>query len=653
MNEKNIIIQQTLHGYSSGHHLLESSILLSDDSKRKMDILSDLSGSEGSEGFDFYYSGYFLENEQLVVLAKTWYAPEMDRPGCVWTQSLLIALHQLEFCVENIELLLSQFKRPSVEESQKVYSEPLVISNTENIKAVYDDKKIQYLIWVMLGQNPPNYIVTKNSEEYIMELLFIWFTCYDELSYDYSFITGTNFVKSDSSNLISLQFCSKNVRNKLSHSLNNITLMKNIDDVQKFPPWVISTHHMLINGSWSRFLKFKNLFCNDIKSEISLTMFIKLYSCFYIENKTIDIYASLELIDKIFEDEKSIVGNKLLNLYFKGSFEEWGSYRSFSNIIIATIKFQWINVTSETLGSLILDGFSTDINGSKKIVQYLVKIDNSQMQEKYLTVYANLLSPTSFEEFSEMDYSVCNVLIAINPTLAGCPAIWKQSIGFQQGIFNSLKICKKANRLDKSILKIILDTSEFDFANEIYMIWGEESIPVFLKYLLGIEHLRHKNTSRMFELCKLYSYIASRLFEKNFKKFSREQILDLFKIIDPYADKFSSEGLISVFSLLNIKKSSECQKNEIADFYLPCIICTNDIFPYEIVAFTVTNVHDRLSRLVYPEEKWEKLQKALPEATVFNQWDRCKRLRKAIKKKGYSIKQLSSYNDNELDIRLL
>ena len=67
MNENTIIIHQTLHGYSNGHHLLESSVLLSDDSKRKMDILSDLSGTDAIDGFDFYYSGYLLENEKLVV----------------------------------------------------------------------------------------------------------------------------------------------------------------------------------------------------------------------------------------------------------------------------------------------------------------------------------------------------------------------------------------------------------------------------------------------------------------------------------------------------------------------------------------------------------------------------------------------------------
>ncbi|MCY6356007.1 GAP1-N1 domain-containing protein [Clostridium sp. ZS2-4] len=653
MNENSIIIHQTLHGYSNGHHLLEASILLSDDSKRKMDILSDLSGTDVTDGFDFYYSGYLLENEELVVLSKTWYAPEMSRPGCVWTHSLLIPIKDLAFCAANINALLTKFKRPGISESQTKYSESLVIDTHEDILQKYDDKKIQYLIWIMIGQTPPNYIVAKDSEEFIKELLFIWFMCYSELIYDYSFITGTSFIKSDNSNLISLQFCSKQVRNKLSHLSSNITLMKSIDDVQKFPQWVINTHAILINGEWSKFLAFKELLCDGSLSEVSLTSFIKLYSCFYNEKNSIDIYASLELIDKLFREDRSIIGNKLLELYFQGAFQEWGVYTAYSNIVIATIKFHWIDVLPETLELLIQKGFSTDFIGSKKIVQYLVKIDDSPLQEKYLPIYASLLSPSSFEDFSDMDYSVCNVLIAINSTLAECDAIWKQSRGFQHGILNSLQICKKENRLDNKVLRIILDASEFDFSGEIYNIWGEASISVFLEYLLGIEYLRHNDTSKMVELCKQHSHIAANLFEIDLERFNLEQIFELMKIVNPFTDKLSSKRLISAYSLFDINSLNEYQKNEMADFYLPFIICSKDMFPYEIVSFAVTNVHYRLSKLAYPEEKWEKLQRSLPPVTVFNQWDRCKRLRKAIKKKGYDIKLLNKYNDNELNIHLL
>ena len=72
MINTSLLIHQTLHGYSNGHHLLMSSMNLSEASKRKMDILSDLSGPDLSSGFESYYSGYLLKEEMKLVIAKTW-----------------------------------------------------------------------------------------------------------------------------------------------------------------------------------------------------------------------------------------------------------------------------------------------------------------------------------------------------------------------------------------------------------------------------------------------------------------------------------------------------------------------------------------------------------------------------------------------------
>lgn len=518
----------------------------------------------------------------------------------------------------------------------------------------FDDKKLQYLIWIMLWQEPPNCVISKNSEEYIKELLFVWFTCYNELPGDFSFITSTSSIKSGNTNVISLQFCSSNARNNMVNLSNSISIMNNINEVQKFPPWVISTRDLLVNQKWHEFLKFKNLFNFQENGNLSLTMFIKLYSCFYaVANNSVDIYGSLELIDRVFENEKSTIGNKFLNLYFDGKFEDWGKYYSYSNLVIASLKFTWIRLQLTTLEELIRKAFETDTGNSKKIVRYLVNLENPEVQEKYLTSYATLLSPVDLESFTEMDYSVCTVLVAINPILAKSPAIWKQSIGFQQGIFDSLKIHEATNLPRKDLIKVILNTSNFDFANEIYAIWKEESVLEFLECLLGIQYLNHNDTSKMCELCRQHSYMASQLLSEKFSEFSPEQILILFKIIDPYSDTISINVLACVFPVLKIKSLREEQKNEVADLYLPFILRNNYLFSDKIVAFSVLNIHERLSKLLYPESKWRELQRLLPEASYFNQWDKCKRLRKAMKKKGFNIKQLNSYNDNELDIHLL
>src|SRR5882672_629479 len=87
---KSIAIQQTLHGYSEGHRLLDGSIKFTDELARIVLRMSDLSGSNVVNGFEEYVTGYPLAALGFYALAKTWYAAEMPRPGCVWTHTLFI-----------------------------------------------------------------------------------------------------------------------------------------------------------------------------------------------------------------------------------------------------------------------------------------------------------------------------------------------------------------------------------------------------------------------------------------------------------------------------------------------------------------------------------------------------------------------------------
>src|SRR5262245_53670958 len=84
------VIKQALHGYSDGHRLLAFSCRLPRDAENLMLILSDLSGPGGGDQFDPYLTGYPLGSAGRYALACTWPAPEMGRPGCVWTHTLLL-----------------------------------------------------------------------------------------------------------------------------------------------------------------------------------------------------------------------------------------------------------------------------------------------------------------------------------------------------------------------------------------------------------------------------------------------------------------------------------------------------------------------------------------------------------------------------------
>src|ERR1044072_128199 len=88
--QKPITIHHCLHGYSDGHQLLHSTIRLSPKVDQLLLTMSDMSGPSMVPGFQQYLTGYPIIGSNWYALAQTWYAGEKRRPGCVWTQTLLI-----------------------------------------------------------------------------------------------------------------------------------------------------------------------------------------------------------------------------------------------------------------------------------------------------------------------------------------------------------------------------------------------------------------------------------------------------------------------------------------------------------------------------------------------------------------------------------
>ena len=106
-----LMLQQTLHGYSDGHRLLASSIDLPSRDAKTMLMMSDASGPAAAIGEEGYLTGYPLVESGHYALARTWPAPEMPRPGCVWTHTILVEFSDIPV-VESVTSFLALFSRP-------------------------------------------------------------------------------------------------------------------------------------------------------------------------------------------------------------------------------------------------------------------------------------------------------------------------------------------------------------------------------------------------------------------------------------------------------------------------------------------------------------------------------------------------------------
>lgn len=130
-------IEQMLHGYDNGHRLLAGSVLL----KNSMDMDAVATMSDWSEyvdgGDSSYLTAYPLKESGYYVVARTWYAEEMKRPGCVWTHSLLIPFESLNG-FDDFNRLQTLFVRPGADENFDSYSHTIEYENKNYSSADYE-----------------------------------------------------------------------------------------------------------------------------------------------------------------------------------------------------------------------------------------------------------------------------------------------------------------------------------------------------------------------------------------------------------------------------------------------------------------------------------------------------------------------------------
>ncbi len=130
-------------------------------------------------------------------------------------------------------------------------------------------------------------------------------------------------------------------------------------------------------------------------------------------------------------------------------------------------------------------------------------------------------------------------------------------------------------------------------------------------------------------------------------------MLFLIEFLDSYNSDIGELRDTDVVKLYSTIKNCECTQKEnevLAKFLVPVCIIGNYMLPISIAEFSFWIVNNLLASQSFPENEWEKLEKILPEVAFYNNWDRCKRLRKGFKRKGYTFKGIE---EEDIPIYLL
>ncbi|TAV21350.1 hypothetical protein ELI36_32955 [Rhizobium ruizarguesonis] len=164
-------VHQAVFGYSNGHRLLVSSLSLSSIDVYELAAASDLAPGAEISGSDSYLTGLMLPDSKMFAVMRTWLAPEMPRPGCVWSHVLLLDRAFLSTHVD-LTVLGAMFRRPHQYQTDEAFTTAIEInrrlrSGRPNIEAV------ERVLWACYGDVPlTDDLETRRDTEHA--ILTIW-----------------------------------------------------------------------------------------------------------------------------------------------------------------------------------------------------------------------------------------------------------------------------------------------------------------------------------------------------------------------------------------------------------------------------------------------------------------------------------------------
>lgn len=621
-----IRIEQLIFGYENGHRLLETSLETELIQQKEVEILSDASGSGR---FTDYISCFPLVADDFYAFSKTWYADEMERPGCVWTHVLLIRFKDLENISGSIDIK-SLFRRPTRSvDSFKKYKETLTITpeNTEN-KLFFSD----YAIYTLFYSGKKALIEDSKFEEYEKDLLSILPKLHAKILVNLSVCTCSFKNRYIGNEVFSYQVTNIGNGKKLSWDIEDSVIYRSKNSIEEYPLWVKYLKQMLINNKQQEIYKFCEKYnCYErefIKDFSKLLYTVKEFEECYDLSKFIDLTNKLEQGEKIRE--------RTLELLFIEADEDM--LQCFDKTsIIAQLIFEMQNMKG--LFSINKLKESTIEKHAKKL--YLEK-DKERINivfNKYIHNELNesgnaivvkmieLLKPSDLDTLFDMKLNVCIVLISTNYRFLLCNDIWKQDRNYQLQVLS----CVKRSRISSvnKILTCIFDNTKENISNEIYEIFGNDYLDFLFEYCK--------------DGCMKYPYQAV-LWGKHLALNREKYINLLLKIHD---------GSLLVEIMKNIN-SYDINEAEEVDKWIKAV--TNNLnyllenYKYEAALFLLplllkqNNIAGMLSDLVYNEinkmleksevsyQDWKKMDEILPSVDVQQSWDKCLRLRIAFNK---------------------
>lgn len=448
-------IHQAVHGYRDGHRLLSSSIPLGSDAARTMLVLSDMSGPSMHPGFDEYLTGYPLPGTELFVFAKTWYAPEMQRPGCVWTHSLLIPRDQ----VANVSVarLLASFRRPQLDGVESAAATPFFLDDEATsapaIEGFNDRAVAAALVGAVLGQPRPVIVAVENAAQLEPTFLRLWEELWPAERARFAFCTGALIPRSVAGSLMDLQAVPRAVPPSQFRKSASAAHMVDLRASGAPDAWV----ELVLDGVTRRDATFRTWLEAAAGADAGRAVVPSLVPIF--GEWHAPTWSARTVLASVVnaKDLDPSVRSRLVGMVFDRAATEEGAARrrellqdlcGYRDTDLAPIEAMLEEQTRRLFEESRKDGIS--------LVLSLLGDELTDVGERVLRAAVLLLVPNDLEMFGDAQAPLLSTIVGANPALASSPVLWKRVGSRSADILSQLGAVNQSDDERSAVVDAIL-----------------------------------------------------------------------------------------------------------------------------------------------------------------------------------------------------
>ncbi len=624
---KELLIDQCIFGYSDGHRLLSCSFNIPEKIVSFLLPISDMAPGIMNLDNDGYISGLPIPTIKKYALIRTWPAYEMKRPGCVWSHVLFIPF-ELFSSINNLATLNQYFNKPAGNLSK--YNKkitPFYHDIQDNYKISQD--KVSDIIECVYDKHTRNNIInTPTLANIENEIFAFWSHQWPKLRRSFSFtFTG----------VVDRQTLKITDKNDIIFHLTEGQLNEEKLKIQKNKSKWISTLSQdmmkeqpseLRNYLWN-YGKYINGGRRKIKYLIDIYN-----SCTKDYNfKNGSIYNVLHLITDNFSTPNESI--PLINDYILKSLIHKENPNQLFELVTFYIKnnhkIDLLPIISEKHLEKIKNSLIVANVDSTILLSILLLCSVNNIYEKLIfDISAKKLNAKDIIYLLHKNEGAAFHLLSRNPDIICDPVIKHLSA---RHIIQICSVESIRNNIDiiSRLVKYLLPTNDLDIAEFFYQTYPKQLVAAYIDYLYS------KFT---FDISSWES-LALSVIEQDFVTYTSlsvnniETIAYIFDKIDYEQPSINNIAINHWLNFFRHNRHMPITSNTIVllSYIYSKLISQNDINSLEEIVSIFISLHSYFMKNSDCNHKaWTILNKSLPRFHEWKSWDKCFRLRLSILK---------------------